>query len=90
MNCDDVMSLFWFDLIVNQHTEYIENAQALHDVKASIAKDHNQQYEEMKKEVLNKMTESRRLMLELAAEKDASSHVIQCILDDNRLDPEHQ
>ena len=54
------------DAIVNQHTEYVENAQALHDVKASITKDRNQKYEEMKKDVLNKMTESSCLMLELA------------------------
>ena len=61
------------DAIMNQDAEYIENAQELHDIKANITKDRNEKYEEMKKEVLETMAESSRLMLELAAEKGASS-----------------
>ena len=58
---------------MNQDAEYIENAQELHDVKSNIAKDRTKKYEERKKEVLEPMAESSRLMLELAAEKGASS-----------------
>ena len=61
------------DAIMNQDAEYIENAQELHDVKSNIAKDRTKKYEERKKEVLEPMAESSRLMLELAAEKGASS-----------------
>ena len=61
------------EAIYNQDTDFFEDAAALYKIKQEVTRERKQFYEQKRAELVETLTDSERLQLDLASEKGASS-----------------